>query len=88
MWLLTFKLFLVVSSSAATMLSLVLLFSPDLFLRIEKYLAKEFGGESNFVTVLEGEIDFLNSWVFNNRVFFGPLLSILAAINTRNAFFF
>ena len=81
------KIFLVIFSSLASFLSLVFMISPTAFSKIEEYVSLEFGGSADFVTVLEGKINFLNDWVFDNRAFFGPLLAILAALNTRSAFF-
>ena len=86
MWLIFTKLLLIVFSGIATFLSLVFVISPHLFSRIEEFLGLELGGA--FVTVLEGKINFVNDWVYKNRLFFGSLFAILAALNTRNAFFF
>ena len=84
-----FKTSLVVFSGCATFLSLIFMLSPELFRKIEEFLGLEFGGGSaDFSTMLEGKINFLNDWIYDNRVFFGPFLAVLAAINTRNAFFF
>lgn len=87
MALLIFKALLVVFSAAATALSLIFMLSPQLFSRIEEFLGLELGA-SAYVTILEGKINFFNDWVSRNRVIFGPLLAIVAAINTRNACFF
>lgn len=84
---LIFKALLIVFSAAATFLSLVFMLSPQLFSRIEEILGLELGA-SAYVTILEGKINFLNDWVARNRVFFGPLFAVIAAINTRNACFF
>ena len=62
--------------------------SPALFSKIEEFLGVEFGGSAEYATALEGKVNLLNDWVFENRFFFGPLLAILAVLNTRNAFFF
>lgn len=80
-----FKHLMIVFSAAATVLSLIFMLSPELYRRIEEFLGFEFGGGSGFVTLLEGRINFLNDWIFQNRVFFGPLFAVLAAWNTRNA---
>lgn len=88
LFIIVIKIFLVIFSSLASFLSLVLMASPTVFLKIEEYLSLEFGGSADFVTVLEGKINFLNDWVLDNRIFFGPFLAILAALNTRSAFFF
>lgn len=61
--------------------------SPKRFSEIEEFLCLEFGGGEKFVTVLEGEISLLNDWLQKNRFIAGPLFSLLAAWNTRNAFF-
>ena len=87
MWLIFFKFFLVVFSGIATFLSLIFMLLPELFSRIEEILGMEFGAGATYATILEGRINFLNDWVYGNRFIFGPLLAILAAINTRNAFF-
>ena len=88
MLLLIFKAFIIVFSSIATFLSLVFMLSPELFSKIEEVLGMEFGGSSSFATVLEGRINFLNDWLFRNRILIGPLFALLGAMNTRNAFFF
>lgn len=82
-----FKVLLVIFSGLACGLSLVFMLSPGLFAKIEEFLGLEFGGEQ-FITVLEGRISFLNDWINKNRVVFGPILAVLAAINTKNACFF
>jgi len=84
-----FKTSLVVFSASAAFLSLIFMLSPELFRRIEEFLGLEFGGgAADFATILEGKINIVNDWVYDNRVFFGPFLAVLAALNTRNAFFF
>ena len=88
MFFLIFKVLLIVFSFMATILSLIFMGSPDLFSQIEEFLGMEFGSSDTFVTVLDGTVNVLNDWVARNRLFFGPLLALLAAINTKNAFFF
>ena len=83
-----FKVLLVVFSALATFMSLIFMLFPEVFRRIEEFLGFEFGGSTSFATLLEGKINFVNDWVYNNRVFCGPLLAVIAAVNTRNAFFF
>ena len=83
----SFKILLIFFSAFSAYLSFIFLISPKKFKKIEKFMEQEFGGGSAYVTVLEGEIDFLNEWVFSNRYFFGPLFVILAVLNTWNAFF-
>ncbi len=84
---LIFKTFLIVFSALATFLSIVFMASPALFRRIEEFLGLEFGGSRDFATVIEGKINFFNDWVYKNKNIFGPLLALIAAMNTRNAFF-
>ncbi|MDD5020436.1 MAG: hypothetical protein PHH75_07230 [Candidatus Omnitrophica bacterium] len=81
------KTLLIVFSSAATVLSLIFMLSPKLFSAIEEFLGLEFGS-GTYITLLEGKINFVNDWISRNRVIFGPLFAVLAALNTRNAFFF
>jgi hypothetical protein len=88
MGLLLFKLLLIAFSGIAAFLSLIFMLSPELFSKIEEILGMEFGGGATHATLLEGKINFLNDWVYENRLIFGPLLAVLAALNTRNAFFF
>ncbi len=80
-----FKVALIVFSFLATVLSLIFMLAPNLFNSIEEFLGMEVGGGVGFLTVLEGRVMFVHNWVFENRFVFGPLLSVLAAINTRNA---
>ncbi len=82
------KFTLIVFSAISTFLSLVFMFSPALFSKIEEAVSISLGTKNSFNAALEGEINFFNDWVKRNRFLFGPLLVILAAINTRNAFFF
>ena len=82
------KTALIVFSSLATFLSLIFMLFPEEFRKIEEFLGLEFGGGSaDFSTILEGKINLINDWVYKNRLLFGPLLAVLAAINTRSAFF-
>jgi len=81
-----FKAALIVFSFLATILSLIFMLAPSLFNKIEEFLGLEIGGSASFVTVLEGRMMFVHDWVFGNRLVFGPVLSVLAAVNTRNAF--
>lgn len=85
---LMFKVTLIVFSALACGLSLIFMLSPGLFSKIEEVLGFEFGSSQQFVTVLEGRINFLNDWIARNRVILGPVLVIIAAINTKNACFF
>ena len=82
------KVFLIVFSALSTFLSLVFMLSPEYFRKIEEFLGLELGGSSSFATVLEGKINFINDWAYDNRFVLGPLFSVIAAWNTRNAFFF
>ncbi len=83
-----FKAFLVVFSACATGLSLLFMLFPDRFRKLEEVLGLEIGWESSLTTVLEGKITVINDWAYRNHIYFGPLLAIIAALNTRNAFFF
>ena len=87
MWLMVFKLCLIVFSALATGLSVIFMLSPGLFNRIEEILGMEIGGYTSFAVALEGKINIINDWVGRNRAITGPVLAILAAINTRNAVF-
>ncbi len=83
-----FKVLLIVFSALACGLSVIFMFSAQLFSRIEEFLGFEFGSGQQFITVLEGKINFLNDWINRNRIIFGPIMAVMAAINTRNACFF
>ncbi|MFH1692107.1 MAG: hypothetical protein ABIC68_06050 [Candidatus Omnitrophota bacterium] len=80
-----FKVLLIVFSALACGLSLIFMLSADMFSKIEEFLGFEFGGSRQLVTVLEGRINLVNDWVARNRVVLGPVLAVLAAINTKNA---
>ena len=82
-----FKLCLFIFSAFSVFMSLVLMVSPKTFTKIEEFLGLEFGPSMTFNTVLEGRVNFVNDWVFKNHWFFGPLLAVLAALNTINSFF-
>ena len=81
------KTFLVIFSGITTGLCLLFMLSPSTFRLLEEMLGLEIGWESSFTTVLEGRITVINDWVYKHHVFFGPLLALVAAWNTRNAFF-
>lgn len=81
-----FKVLLIVFSSLTAVLSLIFMLSGELFSKIEEALGMEVGAVV-FATALEGKINFVNNWVYRNKNFFGPLFAVLAAYNTRNAFF-
>jgi len=78
---------LIVFSFLATLLSLIFMLAPDFFNSIEEFLGLEVGGSAVLLTVLEGRVMFVHNWVFDNRFVFGPVLSVLAALNTRNAIY-
>jgi hypothetical protein len=82
-----FKAFLVVFSGSASFLCLIFMLSPTTFSRIEDALGIEIGGTRIMVSVLEGKINFINDWCYKNHVLCGPVLAVLAAWNTRSAFF-
>ena len=82
-----FKAFLVVFSGIASFLCLVFMLSPSFFSQIEEALGMQIGGTRMMISVLEGKINFINDWCYKNHVFCGPTLAILAAWNTRSAFF-
>lgn len=81
------KAFLIVFSGLASFLGLVFMLSPTTFSKIEEALGIEIGGTRMLVSVLEGKINFINDWCYKNHVFCGPALAVLAAWNTRSAFF-
>jgi hypothetical protein len=83
----SFKAFLVIFSILATGLSLLFMLSPGSFRVLEEMMGLEIGWETSVTTVLEGRINIVNDWLYRNHVFFGPLLALIAAWNTRNAFF-
>lgn len=79
---------LMIFSFFATLISLILMLSPEAYQRLEDAFSSEFGGAGSFNTALEGKINIVNDWILRNRLLFGPLFTILAALNTRNAFLF
>ncbi len=81
-----FYLLVLVFSFLTTLLSLVFIFSPDLFSKIEEYLGMEFGGDPTFNSAIEGKVNLLHDWVSDHRAFFGPLFVVTSAINTKNVF--
>ena len=85
MTLLVIKAALIVFSSLATILSVIFMLSPESFNNIEEFLGMEVGGRAVFLTVLEGRVMFVHNWVLSNRFVLGPVLCILAAMNTRSA---
>ena len=82
-----FKVFVTVFSAVATALSLLFMLNPQTFRYLEEAMGMEIGWESSVSTILEGRITIVNDWAYRNHFFLGPLLAILAAWNTRSAFF-
>jgi len=79
----TIKSILIGASSGTLFLSLVLFISPNLYLRIEEILNFEIIPQAQFITVLEGKIDFINQFIIRNRLFFGPLFIFLSIYNIK-----
>ncbi len=86
--LIIFRDLILVFSGLATALSLIFMLWPSVFKEIEELLGLEIGAEVAFSTVLEGRIMVLHNWVYQNHAFFGPAMALVAAWNTRNAYFF
>jgi hypothetical protein len=82
-----FKVFLVVFSGIATLLSLLFMLCPSGFRALEEMMGLEIGWQTTVTTVLEGRINLINDWVYKNHFLFGPLLALIAAFNTRSAYF-
>ena len=77
--------FICLGASFGTLcLSLIFLLFPDLYLRIEEIVDLELISETDFFTTLEGKINFLNDWIFKNRIFFGILFVLLSFYNIKS----
>jgi hypothetical protein len=64
-------------------LSLIFLLSPKIYLRLEEILSIEIFPETVWLTVLEGKINFINDWIFQNRVVFGTLFVFVSLYNIK-----
>ena len=64
--------------------SLIFLLFPDLYVRIENTVNMELFESTTFLTALEGKIDFLNDWIFKNRIIFGILFVLLSLYNIKS----
>ena len=80
----SFKYILIGASGCTLFLSLVLFISPQMYLRIEETLNFDIIPQAQFITVLEGKIDFMNDFIIRNRFFFGPLFAILSIYNFKS----
>jgi len=81
------KIVLLVASLFTFIFSLIFLFLPDLYLRMEALLNKDVIQSVEMVTALEGKIDFVNDWLFENRVISGTLFVLLSLYNIKSLFF-
>lgn len=61
--------------------------SPNSFRVLEEMLGLQISWEVSATTLLEGRITIINDWIYRNHMFFGPLLAVTAAWNTRTAYF-
>jgi len=82
----TFKIILLGSSFGTLFCSLIFLLFPDLYLRIEAAMNLEMlvSSAPSFLPVVEGKINFLNDWIFSNRMFFGTLFVLLSIYNIKS----
>ena len=82
-----FKSILIGASGGTLFLSLVLFISPNLYLKIEETLNFDLIPSAQFITILEGRIDFFNDYIIRYRIFFGPLFIILSIYNLKSLLF-
>ena len=64
--------------------SLIFLLFPDFYIRIENTVSMELFESNTFFTGLEGKINFLNDWIFANRLIFGILFVALSIYNIKS----
>jgi len=83
----TLKSILIGASGGTLFLSLILFISPQLYLRLEETLNFNILPSAQFVTVLEGKIDFFNDYIIKYRIIFGPLFTILSIYNFKTLLF-
>lgn len=78
------KIVLLVASLVTAILSLIFLFSPELYVRLEERLNSDVIGRVEFLTVVEGKVDVINDWIFENRIIFGTLFVLLSLYNIKS----
>ena len=78
------KYVLLFTSFGTLVLSLIFLLFPDLYSHIEEVVNSEVLESTDFFTVLEGKINFLNDWIFKNRLIFGSLFVLLSLYNINS----
>ena len=78
------KFILLGASFGTLFFSLIFLLFPDLYIRIEDSVNMEIFESTTFLTALEGKINFLNDWIFQNRLVFGTLFVFLSFYNIKS----
>ena len=87
MIMLFFLVALTVFSLLSAILSLVLIYSREVFMHIEERLGFEIISARQFSLLLEGQVNFVNDWVIKNRLIFGPIFFVLAINNAWRVYF-
>ena len=82
--LIIIKLVCLGTSFVTLLLSLIFLLFPRLYFRIEEIVDAEILPTTEFFTALEGRINFINDWVFKNRVVFGVLFVSCSMYNIKS----
>jgi hypothetical protein len=77
-------LLLLLASLASFIISLIYIFSPTTYSRLEEILSIDLGSVATILSVLEGEINFIEDWIYERRFFFGSVLAILSLNNCIN----
>ena len=78
------KIALLVASLTTFVLSLIFLFSPELYFRLEDRLNSDIISRVEFLTVVEGKVNVINDWIFENRIIFGTLFVLLSLYNVKS----
>ena len=76
--------FLLLTSFASFIISLIYIFSPETYSRLEEILYIDFGPGMPLLSILEGEINIIDDWIYERRFVFGSILAILSFSNCIN----
>lgn len=78
------KVFFLGTSYGTLFFSLIFLLFPDLYFSIEEMFDADIVPTVKFLTVVEGEVNFLNDWIIRHRLVFGTLFVLLSLYNIKS----
>ncbi|MDD5292218.1 MAG: hypothetical protein PHY46_03440 [Candidatus Omnitrophica bacterium] len=72
------------SSFTTFAFSVIFMFLPRLYSRLEEILNMDLLPQTVWFTVLEGRINFINDWIIKNRIVFGVLFISSSIYNIKS----